>query len=188
MESHLRVALAVIAGVALAACARNPEPRAGAESAPAVGGDSSAPASALTEAKGRVLNGGTDHFPVTSLVADDGSAIRLGGALLGELRALSGAQLLVRGVPRSSGAEPSLDVREYEVLAIDGQRPRVGIVLARDGGLWLASSDTLRLVPALDALRERAGAKVWVVGTSDSAARELRIQSYGVIAKAPQPH
>jgi hypothetical protein len=30
----------------------------------------------------------------------------------------------------------------------------------------------------------RAGAKVWVVGTLDSAGGELRVQSYGVIALA----
>jgi hypothetical protein len=183
IERRARLALAVTMAAAIAACARNPEPRAGAESASAAGVDSDT-TSSLTEAKGRVVNGGTDRFPTTSLVADDGSATRLGGALLEELRALAGAELSVRGVMSSGGAERSLDVREYEVLAIDGQRPLVGIVLVRDGGLWLASSDTLRLVPALDALRQRAGAKVWVVGTHDAEAGELRVQSYGVIALA----
>jgi hypothetical protein len=168
---------------ATAACARNHEPRTGAESASAVGADSGVPSS-LVEVKGRVLNGGTDRFPITSLLSDDGSATRLGGALLDELRAVWGAELSVRGGQGSGGPERSLDVREYEVRAIDGQRPHVGIVLVRDGGLWLASSDTLRLVPALDALRQRAGAKVWVVGTHDAEAGELRVQSYGVIALA----
>ncbi|HEU4585435.1 MAG TPA: hypothetical protein VFR95_06775 [Gemmatimonadaceae bacterium] len=175
------LALAVMTVAATAACARNPEPRADSESA--AGADSGA-SSSLTEVKGRVMNGGTDRSPITSLVSDDGSATRLGGALLDELRALSGAELSVRGVMSSGGAGRSLDVTEYEVLAIDGQRPHVGILLARDGELWLASSDTLRLVPALDALRERVGAKVWVVGTRDAAAGELRVQSYGVIAPA----
>ncbi len=175
-------ALAIMSIAATASCARNHEPRTGAESASSAGADSGM-SSSLTELRGRVSNGGTDRFPITSILSDDGSATRLGGALLDELRALSGAELSVRGVLSSGGAERSLDVREYEVLAIDGQRPRVGIVLARDGELWLASSDTLRLVPALDALRQHAGAKVWVVGTSDAAGM-LRIQSYGVIAPA----
>jgi len=84
----------------------------------------------------------------------------------------------------SRGARGSLDVREYEVIEIDGRRPHVGVVLAHDGELWLAAGDTLRLVPALDALRERAGAKIWVVGTIDAAAKELRVESFGVIAPA----
>lgn len=184
MEHRKKIALAIMATAALVACARNPEPRAGAESASATGADTGAMSSSHAEAKGRVVNGGTDRSPITSLVADDGSAVRLGGALLDELRALSGAQLLVRGVTSSSGSERSIEVREYEVLSIDGQRPYVGIVLERGGEIWLASSDTLRLVPALDALRERVGAKVWVVGARDLAAGELRIQSYGVISPA----
>jgi hypothetical protein len=182
IQFRAKLALAVMTFAATAACARNQEPRTGAESASAAGADSGV--SSLTEVKGRVVNGGTDRFPITSLLSDDGSATRLGGALLDELRTLSGAQLSVRGVQSSAGVERSLDVRDYEVLAIDGQRPHVGIVLARDGELWLASSDTLRLVPALDALRQSVGAKVWVVGASDAAARELRVQSYGVIAPA----
>jgi hypothetical protein len=184
IEHRAMFALVVAMAAAIAACARNPEPRAGAESATATGVDSDTMSSPLTEAKGRVVNGGTARFPITSLVSEDGSATRLGGALLDELRTLSGAELSVRGVMSSGGTDRSLDVREYEVLAIDGQRPHVGTVLVRDGGVWLASSDTLRLVPALDALRQRAGAKVWVVGTLDSAGGELRVQSYGVIAPA----
>jgi hypothetical protein len=184
IEHRARLALAVTMAATITACARNPEPRAGAESASAAGVGSDTTSSSLTEAKGRVVNGGTDRFPTTSLVSDNGSATQLGGALLEELRALSGAELSVRGVMSTGGAEPSLDVSEYEVLAIDGQRPHVGVVFVRDGELWLASSDTLHLVPALDALRRSAGAKVWVVGTRAAAAGELRVQSYGVIAPA----
>lgn len=186
MDRRTRIALAIMATAALAACARNPEPRAGAESASATGVDTGAMGSSLAEAKGRVVNGGTERSPVTSLVADDGSATRLGGALLDELRALSGAQLLVRGVMGSSSSERSIDVREYEVLSIGGQRPHVGIVIERGGEIWLASSDTLRLVPPLDALRQHVGAKVWVVGSRDSASGELRVQSYGVISPAKE--
>jgi hypothetical protein len=130
------------------------------------------------------MNGGTDRFTVTTLQPNDGRAVRLSGDLRDELRTLGGAEVMVRGVMDSSGADGSLDVREYEVLRIDGRRPHVGVVLARDGELWLAAGDTLRLVPTLDALRERAGAKIWVVGASDAAAKELRVESYGVIAPA----
>jgi hypothetical protein len=170
---------------ALAACAHNPEPRAGSESASAGGADSApGTSSSLTELTGRVMNGGTDRFTITTLQTRDGRAVRLTGELRDELRTLSGADVMVRGVMNSSGAGDVFDAREYEVLEIDGRRPHVGVLLARGGELWLAATDTLRLVPALDALRERAGAKIWVVGASDSAAKELRIESYGVIAPA----
>lgn len=189
--SLARIALALIAGIVISACARNPEPRASAESASTAAADSGAgdeggaKRDSLAEVQGRVVTGGTDRFPVTSLVDADGSATRLVGALLGELRSLSGAELAARGVMSAGGVGSSLDVREYEVLSIDGQRPHVGVVIARDGELWLASRDTLRLVPALAALGDRVGARIWVVGASDSVRRELKIQSYGVIAPAP---
>lgn len=183
--------LPVLAMALLAACAHNPEPRAGSESASAGGSDSVPAASAsLTELTGRVMNGGTDRLTVTTLQPRDGRAVRLTGDLRDELRTLGGAEVMVRGVMDSSGgssagvASSALDVREYEVLEIDSRRPLVGVLLARGDELWLAAGDTLRIVPALDALRERAGAKVWVVGTSDTVARELHVESYGVIAPA----
>ena len=177
--------LSLFAIGALAACSHNPEPRAGAESASAGGADSAAstPAS-LTELTGRLINSGTDRFTITTLQTHEGRAIRLGGDLRAELRTLSGADVMVRGVIDSSAADDSFDVRDYEVVAIDGRQPHVGVLLARGGELWLAAGDTLRLVPTLDALRERAGAKIWVVGAIDSVAKELRVESYGVIAPA----
>jgi len=187
MPQMIRAAasLPVLAITVLAACAHNPEPRAGSESASATGTDSAPGASAsLTELTGRVMNGGTDRFTITTLQPRDGRAVRLTGDLRDELRTLGGADVMVRGVMDSSGSRGSLDVREYEVIEIDGRRPHVGVVLAHDGELWLAAGDTLRLVPALDALRERAGAKIWVVGTIDAAAKELRVESFGVIAPA----
>jgi hypothetical protein len=175
-------------GVVLATCAHNPEPRAEADTMPP---DSGAQAPGIPhsqqgiELRGRLVNGGTDRSTITTLVRSGSPPTRLGGALLHELRALSGADVLVRGVMDSSGADGTLDVREYEVLAIDGRRPHVGVVLARAGELWLAASDTLRLVPKFDALSESVGAKIWVVGTSDSTAGELRVESYGVIVPRP---
>ncbi|HET7622582.1 MAG TPA: hypothetical protein VFK39_11825 [Gemmatimonadaceae bacterium] len=176
-----------LAVVAFAACAHNPEPRADSGSALSEGSDSAGSAtSQLAEVTGRVMVGGTDRFVMVTLQRSDGRALRLTGKLLDELRRLGTAEVTARGVVDSSGTV-SLDVREYEVLAIDGQRPHVGVLLARGPGgdeLWLAGGDTLRLVPTLDALRESVGAKIWVTGVSDPAARELRIGSYGVIAPA----
>jgi hypothetical protein len=178
-------AVALIAGSGLAACARNPDPKSAAESASSPRGDDESVA--LTAAEGRVVNGGTDRARITSLVSEGGTTTRLVGPLIYELRSLDGAELLVRGVMQDESAERGcgrvLSVREYEVLAIDGQRPHVGKVIRQGDALWLAASDTLRLVPQLDELGVLVETKIWVVGESDSAARELHIQSYGVIAQ-----
>ncbi len=182
MKGCARTAVALVAGACLAACARNPEPVAAPEPVASAGGDSGSPA--LTAAKGRVVNGGTDRVRITSLVSDGGTATRLVGALIHELRSLAGAELLVRGVTRDDGAGRALDVREYEVLSVDGQRPLVGIVIRQGDALWLAAGDTLRLVPQLDEMRALVNTKVWVVGETDPVMRELRIRSYGAIVQA----
>jgi hypothetical protein len=141
----------------------------------------------MLELRGRVVNGGTDRFSVTTLVRSDSPPTTLVGSLVDELRMLAGADVAVRGLPDSSRGMPTFDVRAYDVLAIDGRRPRVGVLVARGDELWLASSDTLRLVPALEALRERVGARIWVVGRSDSTSGELHVESYGVIAAGAHP-
>ena len=107
------------------------------------------------------------------------------GDLQRELRALAGAEVLVRGTLDSTGGGRVLNVREYELLSINGRRPHVGTLLVREAGVYLAASDTLRLIPDLAALREHAGAKIWVVGSTDSSTKELRVESYGVITPAP---
>src|SRR5699024_12567132 len=71
-------------------------------------------------------------------------AFLLTGDLVNELRRLGGAEVAARGVVETSGMGASLEVREYEVLAVDGQRPHVGVLLARGDDLWLAGSDTDR--------------------------------------------
>jgi hypothetical protein len=182
----MRGTLIALACAAMAACAHNPEPRADSGSAAAEGGDGAAGATTpLSEITGRVMIGGTDRFPTITLQQSDGRAYLLTGDPVNELRRLGGAEVAARGVVATGGTGLSLEVRQYEVLAVDGQRPHVGVLLARGGDLWLAGSDTLRLLPALDALRQNVGAKIWVTGASDSAAKELRVGSYGVIAPAP---
>ncbi len=71
------------------------------------------------------------------------------------------------GGSRSAGLlGGSLNVKSYEILAIDDERPHVGILVARDGALWLASSDTVQLAAAPNDLQSEAGAKVWIIGQS----------------------
>lgn len=184
---HALLGTSLVMVAVITACARNPEPRAGAKSASAGGARESSGASStvqLVELRGRVVNSGTDHFTITTLAVGDAPATRLGGELRDELRTLAGAEVLVRGVIDTSGPGRSLDVREYELLTIDGKRPRVGRVVVRGGDVWLAATDTLRLVPTLDALLDLRGAKIWVVGASEPGGAGLRVESYGVIARA----
>jgi hypothetical protein len=70
-------------------------------------------------------------------------------------------------------------VGDYEILEVDGQRPLVGIVLSRDGRLWLAGRDTVELVGATPDLAGRPGAKVFVLGVREGD--RLRVKSHGVI-------
>ena len=176
----------LLLGALLAACAHNPEPRS-ADSAPVEGMSQPATDSALQEVElsGRVVNSGTGHFTLTTLQVEGSAPTQLVGEPQDELRTLAGAQVRVRGVMDPAGPGRTLRVREYELLSINGQRPRVGKVIVSGGSVWLAASDTVRLIPELSALRERAGAKVWVVGSTDPSGRELHVESYGVIAPAP---
>lgn len=181
----IHVSIPMLAG--LAACAHNPDPRSAADSAPV---DSSAQSSdpALAQElrlSGRVVNSGTENFTITTLQVEGSPPTRLVGHLQSELRALAGAEVLVHGSLDSTGGARVLDARGYELLSINGRRPRVGTLLVREAGLYLAAIDTLRLIPELASLREHAGAKVWVVGSADSGANELRVESYGVITPAP---
>lgn len=185
---RVRATAALLACAVLGACAHNPEPGSdpsGVPSAEEAGVQDTS--REMLELSGRLVNSGTDRFSRTTLVRSDSPPTTLEGPLVDELRMLAGADVAVRGLADSSRAMPTLDVRAYEVLAIDGRRPRVGVLIARGDELWLESSDTLRLIPALEALRERVGAKVWVVGRSDSTSGELRVESYGVIAARAHP-
>lgn len=182
----LSISASLLLGAALAACAHNPEPRS-ADTSPV---DSTSQPSSGAWAQeivlsGRVVNSGTEHLTITTLQVENSAPTRLVGALQTELRTLAGAEVRVSGVIDSAGSGRSLDVREYDILSINGQRPHVGTVLVRGASSWLVSSDTLRLIPELDALREREGARVWVIGAVDPGRSELRVESFGVIAPAP---
>jgi hypothetical protein len=110
------------------------------------------------------------------------ASVGLTGPLVSELRRLSGATLRVSGTPRSNPAATpprAVVVGDYEILEVDGQRPLVGIVLSRDGRLWLAGRDTVELVGATPDLAGRPGAKVFVLGVREGD--RLRVKSHGVI-------
>jgi hypothetical protein len=144
-----------------------------------------APDTARTQrVTGRVVVSGTATAPITTLAVEDAPAYRLTGALEAELRNLGGAVVRVDGMVAPGVATPrpawtALEVRSYEIVAIDGERPQVGTLALRDGTWWLDGERSLRLSNVPDALMTHAGAKVWIVGRA--AQDELHVQSFGVI-------
>lgn len=161
----------VLVLLALAACNRTP--------GPAVQGASPAPGDTVAEGTVRVIGPRETAQVVLSGVAPD---IALIGPLSGELRRLVGARVRVTGWPLTNPAaapERAVEVAAYEILAVDGERPYVGIVVRRDDRLWLAGVDTLELLGAPPDLAAHIGAKVFVNGTVRSG--QLVLRSYGVI-------
>ncbi|HEX5574309.1 MAG TPA: hypothetical protein VFX42_00445, partial [Gemmatimonadales bacterium] len=72
-----------------------------------------------------------------------------------------------------------LEVRDYEVIDIDGEVPSTGFLWNENGRLWLTGKDTLELSGAPEALQGKDGAKVWIVGLRSG--NRLTVQSYGII-------
>jgi hypothetical protein len=155
----------------LAACGGTPEPAARGTS----------PASTDTVAEGTVRMAGPRESAqmVLSGTAPD---IALVGSLAGELGRLVGARVSVTGRPTANPAavpERAVDVASYDIIAVNGERPYVGMLVERDRRLWLAGRDTLELVGAPSDLVARVGAKVFVNGTVQAG--QLLLRSYGVI-------
>lgn len=107
------------------------------------------------------------------LEPETGSQVVLTGPLAGELRAVRGARVAVRG----KGSRGTLEATEYVVQEVDGRPVVTGTVeRAADGGLQLRTraGEIVSLSGAIDGLR--TGQKVWVQGTE-----AVRVQSHGVI-------
>ncbi|MGK7312632.1 MAG: hypothetical protein ACN0LA_10390 [Candidatus Longimicrobiales bacterium M2_2A_002] len=104
----------------------------------------------------------TTAFPVASasLQHDGGDAVRLTGPALGELLQLAGTTVQAWGVR----AGTSLDVYGYRVRSSLGEPRWVGIVVQRDGALWLFGEAPIELVDAPPELVARTGELVWVGG------------------------
>lgn len=146
---------------------------------PAVQGAS--PASADTVAQGTVRMTGPQES-AQLVLSGEAPDVALIGPLAGELGRLVGARVSVTGWPARNPAavpERAVEVAAYEILAVDGERPYVGILVGRDNRLWLAGQDTLEVVGAPPDLSARIGAKVFVTGVIRGGQLELR--SYGVI-------
>jgi hypothetical protein len=130
------------------------------------------------------MSTGSEPLSGVTLMGDKGESTLIVGDLAPELRRLSGATVQVIGTEAERGPGKSLDVQDYEVLSIDGERPAVGILLHTKGGMSLAGRDTLELTSVPEALRGKAGAKVWIVGPR--AGTKLQLQSFGIL-REPSP-
>ena len=151
------------------------------EAVPQGSGSGAADSVDIERLTGQVLLTGTAQMEFVTLQIDAGGAVNLSGALLPELRRLSGAMVSVQGSRTAASPLERFETTAYEVTSIDGQRPSVGILQERDGGFTLAGEETVRLSGVTDPLRRQVGAKVWVVGRQTDSG--LQVQSYGVISE-----
>jgi hypothetical protein len=132
------------------------------------------------EYRGKIVITGSEQATSVRLVGEAGN-VELSGALQPELRRLAGAGVLARGSLHGTRPAQTLEVSDYEVTEIDGARPATGVLKSAKGKLWLTGRDTMELVGAPEVLREKDGAKIWVVG--DRAGNTLTVGSYGIIAE-----
>lgn len=144
-------------------------------------GEPEAPAPDTLE--GRILVTGGAPEPLTTLATEDWSVV-LRGDLVPELRRLDGAIVRASGSLEGEGPGDALHVLDYEILEIDGQTPRVGVLVMGEQGVALETDvgERLPLVGAPAALGDRVGARVWIVGTIREGS--LLLQSYGILRPA----
>ena len=128
--------------------------------------------------EGTVRQVGSTPFTRT-VVEGDTAGVTVTGPLAGELSRLVGARVRVAGSPvEGETPGPTLRVESYEVLSVDGERPRVGILRHAAGEGYRLETDAgdlaLRAVPA--GLGGVVGGKVWLV-----LGPEGGVQRYGVL-------
>ena len=129
---------------------------------------------------GRVAVGGLAADQKTTLQVEGGTPTTLTGPLEPELRRLNAATVWVTGAPGAAPPNATFMVSRYEIVSIDGAKPVVGVLAARNGATWLAAErDTVKLSTTTPEMRAKVGAKVWVIGRRSGA--EMTPQSFGVI-------
>lgn len=153
----LAVLLLALSWPLAAGCAGNARPDAGDDAAAGAAPDSLA---------GEVRRVGSTPF-VRTIVEGDSAAVTVAGPLETELARLAGARVRVFGA-RVEGEGPgtALEVERYEVLAVDGERPRVGRLGYETGigyRLIPEAGQAIPLASVPTGLGTEVGAKVWVV-------------------------
>jgi hypothetical protein len=138
-----------------------------------------------TSSQGIVRIVGADPFAQPVIQSGSGAAMQsvgIQGALRAEIEALSGVEVRVwgRAVPnRPPPPTRAIEVSRYEVVSVNGRKPYVGELAEHDGAMWLQAEREMRLASVPDGLANRAGAKVWIVGSVKDD--ELSVEAFGVI-------
>ncbi len=140
---------------------------------PDVSGTSASAAQTLL--RGQVVASGTEAMPFTTLQTTSG-LVFLTGALEPELRALSSATVELSGAQTRRDTRVTVDVRSYDVIDIDGERPLIGRLLASNR--LIINMDTLSVTGTINA---PAGAKIWITG--DLSGKQISVRSYGIISR-----
>jgi hypothetical protein len=129
---------------------------------------------------GTITVGGLAADQRTMLQVEGGAPTLLTGPLEPELRRLNAATVLVAGAPGRAAPNPSFVVSRYEIVAVDGAKPVVGVLTMHSGATWLvAERDSVKLSATTPEMRAKVGAKVWVIGRRAGA--EMTPQTFGVI-------
>ncbi len=142
-------------------------------------GGAATPAEGPVTVTGTVRVAGVAPMLSVTLQAPD-RAWQLRGGPTDEIRRLPGAEVRVTGRPGAATAGlRELDVSDYTIVAIHGQKPLVGQVERRDGNLVLATEGgTFRLEGAGE-LGDHVGARAWVVGKVGDGT--VAVQTYGIL-------
>jgi hypothetical protein len=120
-------------------------------------------------------------FPVASayLTSVDGSTVQLAGSALADFVALAGSTARVWGVRTGT----SFDVYGYDVLSSLHEPRHVGIVVERNGSLWLMGESAIELVDPPPDLADAVGSLVWA-GGAEAGVGSLRVTIFGVIRES----
>lgn len=137
------------------------------------------PAPSETRVEGVAGTMGTEPELMIVVRLASGEQVRVNGPLAAEVGRLTGATLGLVGPVQATTPWRTIVPTEYEILAIDGQKPHVGVLRVERGEVWLETSPPIRLEGTPDALRAQNGAKVYVLGALGNAV--LVVQSFGVI-------
>ena len=125
--------------------------------------------------RGKLVASGTGASPFTVLQTAAGSFV-LTGTLEPELRVLSGATAEVRGVQARRDPQNEINVENYDLIDINGERPVVGYI--GEGNRLITGRDTINLTGTITA---SVGSKVWVTG--DRSGQAIAVRSYGIIKR-----
>lgn len=125
---------------------------------------------------------GSDPGLPVALRLSSGEHVRVNGPLAAEVGRLTGATLVLMGPVQATTPWRTIVPTQYEVVAIDGQKPYVGVLRVERDEVWLEMSPPIRLDGTTDALRAQNGAKIYVLGSLLNGV--LVLQSFGVINPA----